>query len=86
MFLYKLDIVEEIEDHDYTAHNDLAYKSLKNIKLDASSLNGIIYSDDCVIQVDRKVNNHDVIIPGSEKSHQQTEIGSGGGKVYVWYV
>lgn len=60
MTRYRPHSVQKLEDHNYTARDDIAnYNcSLQNIQSDTLFLNCIIYFDECVFHVDRKVNKH----------------------------
>lgn len=84
MFPYKLQVVQQLEDRDYTARIEFAQWCLQNIQGDASFLNRVIYSDECVFHVDGKVNKHNVRIWGTENPHERREVARDSEKVTVW--
>lgn len=84
MFPYKLQVVQQLEDGDYTARIEFAQWCLQNIQGDSSFLNRVIYSDECVFHVDGKVNKHNVRIWGTENPHERREVARDSEKVTVW--
>ena len=81
---YRLQIVQELEDRDYEARIAFSNWFIENIELDASFLNRVIFSDECVFHVDGKVNKHNVRIWGSENRHETREVSRDSAKVTVW--
>lgn len=73
MFLYRLRIVQELIEQDYKAHIEISSWCLENIELDALFLNCVIFPDKYILQVDGKVNEHDVVIWESENFNKTRE-------------
>lgn len=61
-FPYKLHIAQHPEDRDYEARINITNLFLQNIEADKFFLSRIIYSDDCVLHMNGKVNKHKVNI------------------------
>lgn len=74
MFLYKLQVAQKLEDRSCKARAEFAQWCLRHIQKDASLLNKIIYSDECVFHVDGRLNKHNVRIWGTENPHERRKV------------
>lgn len=74
MFRYKLRISRKLEDHGQPAGNGFCQLILIKIQSNASFLNPITYSDECVFHVGQKVNKNKVRTWEAEIPHEQREI------------
>lgn len=62
MFSYKIKVVQCLDDSEYSARSEFANWCFQNIKADGSSLNQVMYSDECMFSVDGKFNERNVRI------------------------
>lgn len=66
-FLYKIKFVEQLKDSDYTARAEFGDWWLQTIQANWSLLIRAIYSEERLLDMNQKVNEHNVRIWGSER-------------------
>ena len=84
LFPDRLQIVQELEDRDYEARIAFSNWFIEKIELDASYLNRVIFSDECVFHVDGKLNKHNLRIWVSENPHETRKVSRDSAKPTVY--
>lgn len=71
---YKLQNIQQLKDKDYTAPTEFSNWCVQNMQSYASFLNRLVYLDECVSQVEGKVNKQNVRIGETDSDQSQRKM------------
>ena len=83
---YELRILQELEARDYVARRAFAARCLQNLKSDEKFMSRIIFSDECLFHVSRKVRKHNDQIWGTMRPDGIREHQVYSPKATVWCI
>lgn len=81
MFPYKIQVMQKLEDSNYTTCTVFANCYLQTIQMDGSFISQTTYSFKCVFHADRNVNKHNLKVRGTERSQDRRKRARGSIKV-----
>lgn len=81
---YKIQIVQHLQDNDYTTRVDSCSLLIERIDNDNRFLSNVIFSDEATFHISGRVNRHNCRIWGEENPHELYEHERDSPKVTVW--